>query len=181
MSESAGLGIRLRTIREFYGWSQRELAKRAGVPNSAISVIEQGAVSPSIQSLEKVLKGFPMGLSDFFAIDIQNCHARVAHVDGGDHTRNHFVNYHPVNEGSGHSLNLRTYCRNTDDPPLNLLSRGQTLVLLLRGAAMYRSTGSEHHLRAGSSLSLNGTAPFRLEPETDDTEWIVACLPKAME
>ncbi|MYM62319.1 helix-turn-helix domain-containing protein [Pseudomaricurvus sp. HS19] len=180
MSESAGLGTRLRVIREFYGWSQRELGKRAGVPNSAISVIEQGTVSPSIQSLEKVLKGFPLSLPDFFAIDIQNCHARVAHTDADSATRNHAVHYHPAKEGGGHELYLRTYCRSPADPPLNLLSRGQTLVLLLRGEAMYRSTGSEHHLRAGSSLSLNGIAPFRLEPEQNDTEWVVACLPKVV-
>ncbi|WP_368045288.1 helix-turn-helix domain-containing protein [Gilvimarinus algae] len=67
-SESAlALGLRLKAIREANGLSQRELAKRAGVTNSSISMIEQGQVSPSVQSLEKVLSGFPMSLSYFFA------------------------------------------------------------------------------------------------------------------
>ena len=63
------VGVRLKALREYFGWSQRELAKRAGVPNSAISVIEQGSVSPSVLSLQKVLKGFSLTLHQFFSID----------------------------------------------------------------------------------------------------------------
>jgi len=49
--------------------SQRELAKRAGVTNSTISMIEKNSVSPSISSLKKVLNGIPMSLVEFFAND----------------------------------------------------------------------------------------------------------------
>lgn len=62
------LGSRLKAIREANSLSQRELAKRAGVTNSSISMIEQGQVSPSVQSLEKVLGGIPMSLSHFFTL-----------------------------------------------------------------------------------------------------------------
>ncbi|WP_041523181.1 helix-turn-helix domain-containing protein [Gilvimarinus agarilyticus] len=66
-SQTYTLGKRLKEIREANGLSQRELAKRAGVTNSSISMIEQGQVSPSVQSLEKVLAGIPMSLSHFFS------------------------------------------------------------------------------------------------------------------
>ncbi len=36
---SFDLGARLRFVRSAHGFSQRELAKRAGVPNSSISLI----------------------------------------------------------------------------------------------------------------------------------------------
>lgn len=62
----ADIGKRLRQIREANGLSQRELAKKSGVTNSNISMIEQGQVSPSIQSLAKVLAGIPMSLAQFF-------------------------------------------------------------------------------------------------------------------
>jgi transcriptional regulator with XRE-family HTH domain len=52
-----------------YGLSQRELAKRAGVTNGLISLIEQNRVSPSVSSLKKVLDGIPMALADFFTLD----------------------------------------------------------------------------------------------------------------
>lgn len=63
------MGLRLRLIRERNGLSQRELAKRAGITNSNISMIEQGLVSPSINSLARVLSGIPMTLAQFFACD----------------------------------------------------------------------------------------------------------------
>lgn len=66
---SSDIAIRLQKVRQMYGFSQRELAKRAGVTNSSVSMIEQGRVSPSISSLEKLLKNIPMTLKDFFSFD----------------------------------------------------------------------------------------------------------------
>ena len=61
------LGGRLRAVRQMQGLSQRELAKRAGVSNAIISLIEQNRTSPSVGLLKKVLAGVPMSLADFFA------------------------------------------------------------------------------------------------------------------
>ncbi len=63
------VGARLQSMRKLKGLSQRELAKRAGVTNSTISMIEKNSVSPSISSLKKVLAGIPMSLVDFFSVD----------------------------------------------------------------------------------------------------------------
>jgi transcriptional regulator with XRE-family HTH domain len=65
------VGGHLRAVRIMYGLSQRELAKRAGVTNGTISLIEQNRVSPSVSSLKKVLDGVPMSLADFFTLDLQ--------------------------------------------------------------------------------------------------------------
>lgn len=64
---AADIAVRLKLIRDVFGFSQRELAKRAGVTNSSISMIEQGQVSPSIQSLSRILAVFPISLADFFS------------------------------------------------------------------------------------------------------------------
>ena len=61
------VGARLKAVRQISNLSQRELAKRAGVTNSTISMIEKNSVSPSISSLKKVLNGIPISLVDFFA------------------------------------------------------------------------------------------------------------------
>jgi transcriptional regulator with XRE-family HTH domain len=63
------VGAQLRAVRMLYGLSQRELAKRAGVTNGLISLIEQNRVSPSVSSLKKVLDGIPMAISEFFTLD----------------------------------------------------------------------------------------------------------------
>lgn len=63
------LGARLKSLRRHFELSQRELAKRSGVTNTTISLIEQDKVSPSVGSLKKVLDGFPMSLAEFFTYE----------------------------------------------------------------------------------------------------------------
>jgi transcriptional regulator with XRE-family HTH domain len=65
------IGTRLQRVRKTKNLSQRELAKRVGVTNSTISLIEQNKVSPSVSSLKKVLDGIPISLADFFTLDVE--------------------------------------------------------------------------------------------------------------
>ena len=65
------IGKRLRELRNMHGLSQRELAKRAGVTNGTISLIEQNRISPSMGSLKKVLDGFPISIADFLTLDLK--------------------------------------------------------------------------------------------------------------
>ena len=67
---SIDVGSRLRSVRVTFGLSQRALARRAGVTNGLISLIEQNRVSPSVSSLKKVLDGVPMSLAEFFTMDM---------------------------------------------------------------------------------------------------------------
>ncbi len=60
------VGCRLRRIREAHGLSQRELARRADMTNGSLSMIEQGKVSPSVHSLERILRAIPLSLAEFF-------------------------------------------------------------------------------------------------------------------
>lgn len=64
------VGTRLKTIREIYGYSQRELAKRAKVTNGTISLIELNQTSPQVASLRKILGAFPMSIAEFFTFDV---------------------------------------------------------------------------------------------------------------
>ncbi|MEL6203066.1 MAG: cupin domain-containing protein [Pseudomonadota bacterium] len=63
------LGMRLRSVRARVGLSQRALAKKVGVPNSTISLIESGKMNPSVGALRKILDGVPISLSEFFALE----------------------------------------------------------------------------------------------------------------
>lgn len=63
------IGARLKTVRNLHRLSQRELARRAGVANAAISLIEANRVNPSVGVLKRILDGIPIGLSEFFALD----------------------------------------------------------------------------------------------------------------
>lgn len=62
------IGRRLRTVREGRGLSQRQLAARAGLTSSAISLIESNKTSPSVASLKSLLDALPLSLSEFFSV-----------------------------------------------------------------------------------------------------------------
>ncbi|MBB5575777.1 MULTISPECIES: cupin domain-containing protein [Rhizobium] len=66
---SVDIGNRLRHLRIAHNLSQRELAKRTGVPNSTISLIESNASNPSVGALKRILDGIPIGLAEFFAFE----------------------------------------------------------------------------------------------------------------
>ncbi len=55
---------RLRLNR---GWSEYELSKRAGIPQSTISTWYRKRQLPTLLSLEKLCGGFGITLSQFFA------------------------------------------------------------------------------------------------------------------
>jgi transcriptional regulator with XRE-family HTH domain len=61
------VGNRLRELRLGAGLSQRGLARKAGVSNATISMIESNQVSPSISALKQILAGFPLGIAEFFS------------------------------------------------------------------------------------------------------------------
>ncbi len=72
---TSDIGERLKNLRKAHNLSQRELSRRAGVTNSTISLIESNRVSPSVDSLKKVLDGIPVSMIDFFTKDSQIKHA----------------------------------------------------------------------------------------------------------
>src|SRR3712207_393649 len=66
---SNDLGGRLRYVRTLHKLSQRELAKRAGVTISTISLIESNTSNPSVGALKRILDGIPISLAEFFALE----------------------------------------------------------------------------------------------------------------
>ena len=69
---SDDVGQRLSAIRRLHGLSQRALARKCGVTNATISLIESGTVSPSVGSLKRILDGIPIGLAEFFGFPLED-------------------------------------------------------------------------------------------------------------
>lgn len=72
------LGGKLKTLRENRGWSQGELAKRAGVTKSAISTYELGVRTPSANVLCAFAKA--LGVSADYLLGLSS--ARCVDLDG---------------------------------------------------------------------------------------------------
>lgn len=65
------IGLRLKKTRESRGISQRQLAKRSGVSNAMICLIEKGKSSPSLGLLKTILESMPISVSEFFSFEIE--------------------------------------------------------------------------------------------------------------
>jgi transcriptional regulator with XRE-family HTH domain len=57
------LGARLRKLREAQGWSQEELADRAGLHRTYISSVERGVRNPTITVLAKIAAALGVSLA----------------------------------------------------------------------------------------------------------------------
>ncbi len=63
------IGPRLKTLRSHHGLSQRQLARKSGVSNATISLIEHGRTDPSMGLLKRVLDAMGVSFADFFATE----------------------------------------------------------------------------------------------------------------
>ncbi len=163
---AGAVGVRLKALREYHGWSQRELAKRAGVPNSAISVIEQGSVSPSVQSLEKVLKGFPLTLQHFFAIDTSDVPAPPVELEEKEHG--------VLSESLGEAgIEVLHHQSSSDFPFKSVTPAHCGRLVFLSGSANFFTVGASYGIEAGKSLAFKTGIPYRLEPTSTQCSWLV--------
>jgi transcriptional regulator with XRE-family HTH domain len=91
-AEDIDIGARLRSMREARSYTQRDLAKRTGISNGTISMIEQNKVSPSIAVIQKLLHGLSMSFVEFFddSQDVSEqiffTHAELTELVSGDIT-----------------------------------------------------------------------------------------------
>tara|TARA_R110002094_G_scaffold57631_2_gene68764 strand:+ start:799 stop:1008 length:210 start_codon:yes stop_codon:yes gene_type:complete len=60
-------GARLRKLREAQGWSQEELADRAGLHRTYISSVERGVRNPTITVLAKIAAALGVSLAELLS------------------------------------------------------------------------------------------------------------------
>jgi len=60
------VGDKIRNIRKEHGWSQEELAHRAGIHPSHMGQIERGEKSPTIDSIEKIVIALDISFEELF-------------------------------------------------------------------------------------------------------------------
>ena len=166
------VGVRLQTIRKLKGLSQRELAKRAGVTNSTISMIEKNSVSPSISSLKKVLGGIPMSLVEFFSPDFeQDSDTQVVYkaselIDISDGA----VSMKLV--GKAHPSRAIAFLDETYPPGADtgldmLAHQGEETGMLVEGQLELTVNGQTYVLETGDSYYFESSKPHRFRNPFD--------------
>lgn len=175
------VGNHLKSVRIMYGLSQRELAKRAGVTNGTISLIEQNRVSPSISSLKKVLDGIPMSLAEFFTLDLQNSpqvfYAREELTDIGDGD----VSLRLVAAKRPHramTIMHERYAPGADTGEDMLSHKGEEGGIILSGKVELTVGGQSRLLGPGDAYYFLSTVPHRFRNQgTEACEIISASTP----
>lgn len=171
------IGARLRAVRERAGLSQRELAKRAGVTNTTVSLIEQQAHAPSLASLHRILSAIPISIADFFALPSSQQNVlfndaddlavvtrgeadlRVLAAERRDKTLQMFIERYQPGAGTG------------DEP---IIHDGETAAVVLRGTIEVRVGDVTRILRRGGGYQIIGKQPYMLR-NIGKTVAVVAC------
>ncbi|MER2604796.1 MAG: cupin domain-containing protein [Siculibacillus sp.] len=175
------VGRRLKSLRLAHGLSQRALAKRAGVSNATVSMIEANRVSPSIAALKQILAGFPLGLSAFFAAEDGEGEKVVWRADELTEIAGGSVSYRQVGgDLSGRSLQMlhERYRPGADSGRLSLSHQGEEAGLVVRGLLELEVDGVRHTLRAGDAYLFDSRRPHAFR-NLGDTDLVIvsACTP----
>ena len=161
---SIDVGARLRSVRITFGLSQRALARRAGVTNGLISLIEQNRVSPSVSSLKKVLDGVPMSLAEFFTLDLAAAPQAFFGVEELTEIGNEQVSLRLVAaQRAGRQLTLlhERYAPGAETGDEMLTHRGEEGGVVVKGRIELTLAGVSRVLSAGEAYYFSSHLPHR--------------------
>ncbi|MDN7721404.1 helix-turn-helix domain-containing protein [Burkholderia gladioli] len=179
---SVEVATRLQFIRKKHGLSQRELAKRAGVTNGTISLIEQNRVSPSVGSLKKLLECIPMSLAEFFTFEFEDDAPVVWRRDEmpnlGDEATLRYLAGATVRERAI-TLLRQVYEPLGDSGEQPLQHPGQLGGIVTAGQLELIVSGRAWRLDPGDSYYFEGRLPHRFRNPSADTrcEFVSAATP----
>lgn len=163
-TEGDDAGRRLRALRKRHGFSQRELAARAGVTNGAVSMIEQGQVSPSVASLRKLAEAMSLTLAEFFAVDIEMVvqpffqAKELLEIGGGG------VSLRMVPAGVANpnlQVMREVYAAGSDTGPELLSHPGEEAGVVVRGRITVAVGGQQAELGPGDAYYFDSRLPHR--------------------
>lgn len=69
-SLAAGFGRRIRELRKARGWSQEELAHRAGVHWTYLGGIERGERNPALENIGRLATALEITLPELFSFNV---------------------------------------------------------------------------------------------------------------
>lgn len=176
------LGDRLRTARLRSGLSQRALAKKAGIGNATVSLIEGDRINPSVSALKRILDAIDMPLSDFFAIGSTETEQNVFRVDelteiagrGG-------ISFRKIgNDLTRRALQVmyETYQPGADTGKIMLRHTGEEAGFVISGKVEITIGSVVHVLGTGDAYYFKSTEPHRFRNTTTNPAVVVSvCTP----
>jgi len=175
------VGARLRELRIRHGLSQRALAKRAGVSNATVSMVEANRVSPSVAGLRQILSGIPISLAEFFAEaggeaeKVVYRAAELKEIAGGP------ISYRQVGGNlQGRSLQMlhERYQPGAESGKAMLSHQGEEAGLIIRGRMLLEVSGTRYELGPGDAYFFDSRKPHAFKNIGEgELEVVSACTP----
>lgn len=175
------LGIRLKALRGRQGLSQRQLARKSGVSNATISLIEHGRTDPSLGLLKRVLDAMGMSFAEFFAAETRQSEqcffsqSELTEIGSGP------ISYRQVgaNLSDSHLQILHERYRPGADTGQSMLSHdAEEGGIILTGRLEVTVADQVRTLSAGDAYRFNSRLPHRFR-NTGNADCILvsACTP----
>lgn len=175
------VGGRLRQCREAAGLSQRALAKRAGITNSTVSLIESNSTNPSVGALKRVLDAIPIGLAEFFAIEPDQDRSPFHLADELIEIGKGAISYRQVGRGmTGRSLQILSECYQpgADTGRIPLRHKGEEGGVVISGQLEVTVDGERRVLGPGDAYNFDSQRPHRFRCIGDQPAKVIsACTP----
>ena len=176
------VGSRLRQVRERNRLSQRELAKRAGVSNATVSLVESGRLNPSIGNLKRILDGVPISMAEFFAVETEAEPPKVFYLASElKEIGRDAISYRQV------AANLKTralqilhehFKPGADTGKIPLRHNSEEGGIVIKGRIELTVGNQTRVLEAGDAYYFDSTLPHRFRNISDgECELISACTP----
>ncbi len=177
------VGTRLRIVRLRHQLSQRALAKKSGVANASISLIESGNTSPSVSALKRILAGIPMTLAEFFSDELPGMKSEVFYraetlteISGGAG-----ISYRQIGSAkAGHALQIlyESYAVGADTGMVMLEHEGEEGAVILSGRLEVTVGEATRVLGTGDAYYFDSRQPHRFRNAGNEVCTLVSsCSP----
>ncbi len=163
------LGAKLKRLRKERGFTQKELAQRAGVSVNAISLIEREEISPSVSTLQNLAGALQVKISYFFSDDTRSNTLLCT-----NQTRPHITTAGVSIESMGKAiLNQQiepfvlTLEPHTDSGSQPVVHTGHEFIYCIEGSINYQISGQNYTMSPGDMLIFEATQPHIWSNPTD--------------
>jgi transcriptional regulator with XRE-family HTH domain len=180
-ADDFAIGPRLRRMRTRLGLSQRELARRAGVSNATISMIEGDRVSPSVSALRQVLSALDVGVAEFFAGAEEPAEQIVYRADELTEIAGGAVSYRQVGSNlKGRALQMiqERYRPGAQSGTKMLSHQGEEAGIVVKGRLGLEVDGRRYELGPGDAYAFDSKLPHAFRNiGADELVVVSACAP----
>jgi transcriptional regulator with XRE-family HTH domain len=158
--EVVSFGVRLRELRKRMGWTLQQASEVTGVPIATLSRIANEKVSPTLDIVMRIARGFKMSPSDFIFSPSKPLAERtisVARAGQGRFAEIPNLIYHPLHAAGGPNspaaVLVTTFCRRPEEYGPLTSHPGEEFLYVLDGTLeVLFEGGVAHTLEPGDSL-----------------------------